>query len=187
MGYQCKPLLTLNGRTLLARTIDKLEQQGVEQWVVCANQRPEILQLGLPTIADANSHHGGPLPALLAALAWSHQQHPNSLLLTCPCDTPFLPDNLLPQLLTTWQLLKPECLVVTSHNKIHPTIGLWSSQLSDRLAQHLQTTTKASLLGWLQQCRHGILDFTQSDADPFFNINTPAELQLAKQPHFAPK
>ncbi len=180
LNQPCKPLVELAGKALIQHCLDRLENPLIAQTAVCANENPALIERGLTCIADAQPGFG-PMSALLGAMQWCHAANPHALLLTCPADTPFLPTNLLTELLATWQMLELEVLVVASHGQIHPTIGLWSpALLSQRLNSYLIKEGKKSMQHWLGQCRHAVLDFTSQAPDPFFNINTPSDFEHAR-------
>ena len=154
MGHQCKALMPLNGQPLIDHVIKRLQPQDFASIAVCANSRREIIEQGYPCIPDPEQPVEGPLAALLAAIQWSNRQNPNALLLTCPCDTPQLPTNLAPALYEVWQHLELDCLVVASHGRIHPTIGLWRPGLTKLILQLLNNTRNPSMKQLLHHC-HG--------------------------------
>ena len=188
LGKPCKPLTLLNGKPLLLHCIDKIEEDCVGRLAICSNNNP-LLQ-GHPLLTtkgyeciEDQCPGFGPLSALAGAMAWCNRTHNGALLLTCPADTPFLPDNLLSTLLDTWHANQSEALVCSSFGRIHPTVGLWSADKLELRLQHFlkKTNQKKSLQRWLDQCRTTILDFTNDGNDPFFNINTPGELAHANK------
>lgn len=180
VDFNTKPLLPLAGRPLLEHVTQTLRRQGVTEIALCARNNPELQNLGYTTLPDHPGKVGGPLAALVPALHWSQSASTPSLLFTCPADTPFLPNHLLRKLLSVWQQLELDALIVSSHGNLHPTIGLWRRDLGPRLEHHLQQTNNFSIKHWLDQCRFAILDYTKQGEDPFFNINTWQDLQQAE-------
>ncbi|GLS26224.1 molybdenum cofactor guanylyltransferase [Marinibactrum halimedae] len=128
-------------------------------------------------------------------------------LLTAPCDTPFLPSDYLKHLLDSLkEAPKPHQIkmAISSYaNKIHPLCGLFHTNLLPALTSFLQSPTspiptasltssnssashitpknpRFSLKQWLAQQSYSVANFDHHTEDPFFNINTPADLEAAQ-------
>ena len=75
--------------------------------------------------------------------------------------------------------------IARSGGELHPVIGLWPVALADDLERALEAGVR-KVLAWTD--RHGTIpvDFAMLDAatqkiDPFFNANTPEELDEARR------
>ena len=94
MGSVDKGLVTLRGRPMAAWVLERLRPQ-VDELIINANQNNErYAEFGYPVFPDEIDGFAGPLAGLHAAL--SHASHP--LVATAPCDSPFVPDDLVARL-----------------------------------------------------------------------------------------
>ncbi|MEW9919712.1 molybdenum cofactor guanylyltransferase MobA [Marimonas sp. MJW-29] len=181
MGGGDKGLLSLGGRTLLSRVIDRLEPQ-VAGLALNANGDPErFADVGLPVIPDSIDGFAGPLAGVLAGLDWVAEQGGETLV-TAAADTPFFPRDLVPQLLLASEGMEhPLVLAATPDAKRgtarHPTFGLWPVALRDDLRQALKEGLRKVIL-WTD--RHGGREALFPQEAAFFNVNTPEDLAQAE-------
>ena len=86
-----KGLLPFRGRTLVEWVLDRIEPQ-VAEVLISANQNLDrYLALGHPVLADRITGFAGPLAGLHAGLCLAR----SDLVITVPCDSPFLPTDLV--------------------------------------------------------------------------------------------
>lgn len=169
-----KPLVSLGGRTLIERAYDRA--RGWSDSAVVAIRSPD--QLGarqLPWIADAAGIEG-PLAGLAAALEWARRQGAEALL-TIPCDMPFLPDDLPRRLLD--ELGDFGAAVASSGGELHPVCSLWRNAAIDDFPVYC-ASGRRSLRGFAQHLGYAEVEWPAQPRDPFFNINSPADLQAAE-------
>jgi molybdopterin-guanine dinucleotide biosynthesis protein A len=89
-----KGLALLNGRPLVAWVLERIAPQ-VDELFISANRNLDQYRLfEHPVLPDTSPDFQGPLAGLLRAMA--EAVHP--LILSVPCDTPFLPDDLVGRL-----------------------------------------------------------------------------------------
>ena len=94
MGGVDKGLMPLAGRPAVAHVLDRLAPQ-VDRLLINANRnRAAYAAYGHPVIADRTGDFAGPLAGMAAALAVAETE----LVLTVPCDTPWLPADLAARL-----------------------------------------------------------------------------------------
>ncbi|MGV4876866.1 molybdenum cofactor guanylyltransferase MobA [Acetobacter indonesiensis] len=173
MGGCDKPLLSIADVPVLTRLIDRLQPQ-CQALAISANGNPDRFSAwGLPVLPDTMPDCG-PLAGVLAALAWG-QSHNLETVLTVPGDTPFIPANLMADLL-------PAPAVAVSDGRQHPLVATWPvsalQALQDWLNQpdfpdKLRVRVFARTLGIRE------VTFAAESYDPFFNINTPDEYATA--------
>jgi molybdenum cofactor guanylyltransferase len=184
MGGGDKSLLDLGGDTMLARVIARLQPQ-VARLVINANGEPSrFAAFDLPVIADTLDGFVGPLAGVLAGLRWSAVHVPAaSHIVTVSADAPFVPHDLVTRLLTEGNATA--ITLARSGGELHPVIGLWPVPLADDLERALHAGVR-KVLAWTD--RHGThgVDFPFTaiggeSVDPFFNANTPAELDEARR------
>ncbi len=185
-------LLDLGATTMLDHVVRRVSPQ-VDGLVLNANGDPARFQrFGLAVVADPVAGFAGPLAGVLAGLRWAQQTAPSaSHVLSVSADAPFLPADLVARL---WDGLVAAgaggaqagaIAVARSDGDLHPVIGLWPVALADDLEAALGSGVR-KVLAWSD--RHGTVgvDFPMLDVDgeaidPFFNANTPEDLDEARR------
>lgn len=172
MGGGDKGLLELDGGTILGSVIARLEPQ-VDGLMLNANGDPaRFAGFSLPVVADSVAG-AGPLSGVLAGLDWAArigQTH----IVTAAADTPFLPCDLVPQLLLNAR--DGLCLAASPSGR-QPTFGLWPVALRDDLRAALMDGVR-KVVQWTSRHNAGTAEFPQDAA--FFNVNTPDDLAQAR-------
>ena len=183
MGGGDKGLLPLGSGTLLTHVIDRLEPQVAGLALNANGDAARFARFGLPVVADTIEGFAGPLAGVLAGMDWAAGQGAN-VIVTAAADTPFFPCDLVPRLLQAGEGMDtPLVLAATPHEKRgqvrHPTFGLWPVALRDDLRSALEGGLRKVVL-WGD--RHGGREvvFAVDGMDPFFNVNTPEDLELAE-------
>lgn len=121
----------------------------------------------------------GPLASLAAGLRWARAR--GALWLqTLPCDAPFLPGDLAIRLLYAAIAQDAAVALPRSAERVHPTCGLWRCDLAEKIAAYARTG-QSSLYGFAEHAGVVIADWEVGAGDPFFNVNTPADLAAAEQ------
>ena len=182
MGEQDKAFCQLGQQTLIATVINKIAPQ-VDGLVINTNSDNEAYRvLGLPVVKDCVAGYLGPLVGILSALDWIHEHRPQcQWLASFSVDTPFITPDVVATLFAAVRREKTLLATVRSGQRSHPVIGLWSLQLRDDLREQLLRQQLRKVDKWTQ--RHGIAiaDFDTNPVDPFFNINSPADLETARK------
>ncbi len=176
MGGVDKALVRLQGQSLLSRVAARFEPQ-VEALALSANGDPgRFAEWSGPVLADAGRARLGPMAGLLAGLEWAAARGASHLA-TASVDTPFLPGDLVVRLMAG--CASPEdCAIAESHGKSHPTCGLWPVTKHSALAAVLAAGERR-LGRWASAQGAARIGFA-GEPDPFFNINTPADLAEAE-------
>jgi len=185
MGGGDKSLLSLGASSrVLDQVIARLGAQ-VDQMVLNANGDPARFdEFGLPVVADSLDGFLGPLAGVLAGLDYA-AEHGFDHIVSVAADTPFFPTNLVSALETASKHMDvPIALAATKieggETVRHPTFGLWPVALRDDLRSTLQDGLRKVVL-WTDQHGAETHVFESGDIDPFFNINTPEDLELANK------
>ena len=192
MGGGDKGLLQIGGQSLLSRVRDRLALQ-VSGLALNANgDGARFADLDLPVVSDSIEGFAGPLAGVLAGLDWAAEQGAEAIV-TAAADTPFFPTNLVARLVAATEGQEHPLVLATTprtgeelksggRSKVnrHPTFGLWPVALRDDLRRALQDGLRKVVL-WTDQ--HGGREalFEASPFDPFFNVNTPADLRRAEE------
>jgi molybdopterin-guanine dinucleotide biosynthesis protein A len=185
MGGGDKGLLGLGSGTMLDAVLARLAPQ-VASVVLNANGDPtRFAELGLPVVPDPIEGFVGPLAGVLAGMRWAAGRPPITHVLSVSSDAPFLPADLAERLAERLPPTSHGIAIARSGGELHPVIGLWPVALADDLEAALRDGVR-KVLAWTD--RHGTLpvDFPMLTTpagvvDPFFNANTPAELDEARR------
>ncbi len=176
MGGGDKGLLNLAGRPLLQHVIDRLSPQVAAVALNMNGDETRVRDYGLPVLAD-EFHDHGPLAGILAGLDWAAHQGAQSMV-SAAADTPFFPCDLVPHLLLAAEN-SPAGLAIAATDRVHPLFGVWPVALRDDLRAALRQGMRKMQL-FTQQNQAAIARFpTGRGIDPFFNINTPDDLEFA--------
>ena len=176
MGGINKAYAELGGKTLLARSIERLRPQ-VSQLAVNANDGAETFDTGgLLLLPDAFAGYVGPLAGIHAGLAWAAGLVDVTHLATVSVDAPFIPLDLVERLAAE----DPRRVAVASSaNRLHPTCALWPVETVTSVEAFLHRGETRRVMTFIEQTGHRAVDFDAGPFDPFFNVNTPDDLAVA--------
>lgn len=181
MGGGDKGLRKLGGRRVIDRVIDIAGPQ-VSGMVLNANGDPErFASFGFPVVADALPDFAGPLAGILAGLDWVAAHRPDApWVASLPTDTPFLPGDLVARLR---QAVADghDIATVESGGQVHPVIALWPVRLRDDLRRAMIEEDMRKIDRWTARYKIATVAWPVEPADPFFNANTPEDLDEAER------
>jgi molybdopterin-guanine dinucleotide biosynthesis protein A len=181
-----KGLLDIAGTTMLGHVVRRFAPQ-VDRLILNANGDPNrFADFGLPVVADTVGGFAGPLAGVLAGLRWSAANASDAVwVATASSDAPFLPHDLVARLKAAVEAKGNAIALAQSAGELHPVIGLWPVALADDLEKALRDGVR-KVLAWTD--RHGTLPvpfealaLAGRAVDPFFNANTPEELEEARR------
>jgi molybdopterin-guanine dinucleotide biosynthesis protein A len=171
MGGVDKGLQLLHGKPMVAAVLARLAPQ-VNEIVINANQNLGTYEgFGHRVVPDAIGGFAGPLAGLHAGLGAA--RHP--LALTAPCDSPFLPLDLLSRLRKA--LGENDLAVAKTGDQVHPVFSLVRVSVLDHLSKFLATGGR-KIDAWYSTLEVIEVAF-DDEADAFRNINTRDELNSA--------
>ncbi len=175
MGGADKGLQELGGRPMAAHVLERLAPQ-VGAVLISANRNLErYAELGCPVLPDTLDGYAGPLAGLQAALA----QATTPLLVTAPCDSPFLPADLVARLHDGLVAQQAELAVACADGRAHRAFCLLRRELLPGLDAFLAAGERRVGL-WHASLKVAEVDFSD-EAGAFGNINTTEDLaQFAK-------
>ena len=179
MGGGDKPLRPLAGRPLLDHVLDRIRPQ-VRAIALNANGDPtRFAAWNLPVIPDTTPGNPGPLAGILAGMRWAAGQGAEHLL-SVPTDTPFLPHDLATRLDQARHAASVPIACAATNGRTHPVAALWPVALADTLEAALATGMRR-IDRWTAEHGVAVATFDATPIDPFFNVNSPEELEEAER------
>lgn len=186
MGGVDKTLMKLGGKPMISHALDCLEKQAGPLMINANGDANRYEKLGYPVVADVYEGHAGPLAGILTAMRWAQKSTPNAKwIVTVAADTPFLPADLVSKLLSAAGHNFSTIALAFSGERIHPVVGMWPLSLADDLEAFLNNEKSRKVLAFvdnytLAKVSFGGLNVDGIEVDPFFNVNTPEDLEIAK-------
>ncbi len=171
MGHVDKGLVLFNERPMVASVIDRLRPQ-VNELLINANQNLDSYgRLGFRVIPDAINGFAGPLAGLERGLA----EAANEWIVTCPCDSPFLPLDLVARLKSARDEQSADLAVAKTGNQAHPVFCLVGRSVHEHLREFLLGGGR-KIDAWYATLKIVEVSF-DDEAEGFVNINTTDELK----------
>jgi molybdopterin-guanine dinucleotide biosynthesis protein A len=176
MGGIDKGLQMFRSRALIESVLERTLPQ-VTDILINANQnRQRYEAFGYKVIGDLVSGYAGPLAGLHSALnAASHD-----LVLTVPCDSPFLPTDLAERLENALCAQSADVAVARTGDQAHPVFCLVRRALLPHLTNFLDGGGR-KIDAWYVDLKVVEVAF-DDQPEAFANFNTLAELHAAEQP-----
>jgi molybdopterin-guanine dinucleotide biosynthesis protein A len=164
-----KPLVQFRGATLLDAVIARASPQVDRLAINVAHTDTETYsaRFSQTVLPDLYTEKLGPLCGIVTGLSWCEADW----LATFPCDTPFLPRDLVAQL-AEHAAEKP---VVAKGAQV---CGLWPKSCLDKLKAGLESGTLRSVIGAVEALSGTACEIAAPD-NAFFNINTKDDLAEA--------
>jgi len=171
MGGTDKALQVLHGKSLLAHVAERLSPQ-VDELLVSAARAdayPEFTTALKARIITDELAGAGPLAGVHAGLNAAR----HDLLVTVPCDAPFLPTDLVSHLATTLNIEAADLVVARTRDGRHPVFALMRRSVQPVLTQYLAAGGRKAD-GWYEGLK--VVEVRFEDDAAFANINTREEL-----------
>jgi molybdopterin-guanine dinucleotide biosynthesis protein A len=170
MGGVDKGLQPFRGLPMVAHVIERLSPQ-VDEILINANRNPgDYARFGHRVIADEIQGFAGPLAGFERGLA--HASH--GLVVTVPCDSPFLPQDLVARLHAAMTRENARLAVAKTGDQAHPVFCLMRRDVHGSLTQFLASGQR-KIDKWYASL--GVVEVAFDDEpDAFLNINTREEL-----------
>ena len=185
MDVDYKALVKLGGQTLLQRAIDRLGDHVDPLLLSCESENGVFAPFGLTVVPDLLPRYRGPLVGLYSALrfledgAYETGGQENGLVL-CPCDAPFIPQNLVSKLLDARQGAKPPVVVVSYLGELQPTFSLWHRQHLPVIRDAVEKQGMGGLKQVLDLLPYKAVEWERAEPSPFCNVNSPGDLKAAE-------
>ena len=170
MGGIDKGLEPFRGKPMVAHAIERLRPQ-VDELLVNANRNPGAYAgFGHPVISDEIEGFAGPLAGFERGLAHAMGR----LVVTVPCDSPFLPPDLVARLRAGLEANESDIAVARTADQPHPVFCLMRREVHPSLQRFLASGQR-KIDRWYSELRVVEVAFDDKP-DAFLNINTREEL-----------
>ena len=171
MGSVDKGLQLFKGTPMVSHVLNRISPQ-VNEVIINANRSMEqYAAFGHRVVPDAIDGFAGPLAGLHVGLM--HATTP--LLVTAPCDSPFLPLDLVTRLHSSMVLGDADLAVAKTFDQAHPVFCLVKRDLEPHLREFLASGQR-KIDKWYATLRVVEVQFDDQEA-AFANINTEVELR----------
>lgn len=177
-----KPAIKLYGEgmpDLLTRTIGLLRACTAEVWVSCRKDQTVPDYRCIHDLEEGIGPIGG-IVSLLAALAGS----PYRAALVLSCDLPFMHESMLARLINARLGARPGTLMTTFRQAetgyIEALTAIYEKEALPFFKQALAAHVRQINLV-LRPDQRTDVPYTRREALPFFNVNYPADLEMARQ------
>jgi molybdenum cofactor guanylyltransferase len=170
MGGVDKGLQAFRGKRLIDHVYERFAPQ-VGGVIINANQNQEEYKtFGVRVVSDAIGGFAGPLAGFHAGLSVSKRP----FLASVPCDSPFLPGNLIERLHARIDETGAELAVAKTGDQPHPVFSLMRRGVLDHLSDFLKEGGR-KIDAWYATLNVVEVAF-DDEAEAFSNINTLEEL-----------
>jgi len=180
MGGVDKGLQMFRGQRLVDHVYARLAPQ-VGGIIINANQNYDAYKsFGVRVVSDAIGNFAGPLAGLHAGLSVSRRP----FIASVPCDSPFLPEDLVERLMARLVASDADVAVAKTGNWLQPVFCLARRSVLEHLANFLKGGGR-KVDAWYASL--GIVEVNFDDcAEAFGNINTREELATFEGETIAP-
>jgi molybdopterin-guanine dinucleotide biosynthesis protein A len=171
MGGIDKGLQQLKGKPLVAHVIDRLKPQ-VDTLLVSANRNIDTYAaFGYPVVTDRIDGFAGPLAGLHAGLTACT----TALLVCVPCDSPFLPTDLVSCLRKALSGQNADIALPMTRDGLQPVFAVMRREVLPSLSDYL-AAGRHRMQDWCKQLRLTVLQFPDEQA--FANANSREDLDV---------
>ena len=170
MGGGDKGLVELSGKPLIEYALAALSPQ-VDAIIINANRnQARYAVYGYPVIADSRQGFQGPLAGMLSCL----QEAETEFMVSVPCDSPLIPDDLVARLFRQLSDEGTEISVAHNGDRMQPVFTLMPTSLAPSMHAFLDGGGR-KIDRWFERHTLAVTDFSDKPAC-FSNINNPADL-----------
>lgn len=171
MGGVDKGLVELDGRPMVQHVLERFAPQ-VDAVLINANQNGErYAAFGHPVVPDTVGGFAGPLAGLHAGMSAARTR----FVCTVPCDSPFLPRDLVRRLRAGLEAAGAQLAVARTGDQPHPVFCVVDCSVLAHLAAFLHSGGR-KIDAWYATLAVAEIAF-DDEAAAFRNINTRDELE----------
>ena len=134
----------------------------------------------ISVVEDLYPSFSGPLAGIASSMQYLRARNsPTNWLLSVASDTPFIPTDLYSRFLQATRLHNNHVYVAQHNHQQQYVFALWNIALLPQLDAILRSNEKYRMQDILRLLQAITIDFSNSDENAFFNVNTPQDLIAA--------
>jgi len=173
--------IKLGNKTLLEHVLYKINNKFPETLIV--SNRPLKIQITKKiTIIEDCFENLGPLVGVLSSMKWIKENKKTfKWIATFPSDTPFFETSIIEEYKKRVTTNESSLYFVKSNNKRHNIFGLWSIDLLQTLENDIVKNNFRKVEDWANKIGVKTINVEIKEFDPFFNINTKEDFEIAKK------
>ncbi len=172
MQVKNKAMLLFKGKPLVTHVIECMKPQAKNIIINSHRNKKDFEIFHLPIINDVLDIEEGPLLGILSSL----QEIKTGWIQFVPCDTPYLPDNLVTLLMKEVEAKKTLAAVPETEDGLQSACLLCHTSTLQNLEDFFNQGER-KIEDWIRQLPFSIVQFP--DESQFININTQEELMKA--------
>ena len=166
-----KGMVEFRNMPLIEHVLHRIAPQ-VDALVINANRNFDFYAAsGLPVVPDERLDFAGPLAGIEASLS----KAPTPLALIVPCDTPFLPTDLVTRMIDVMHKEQADVVIPDDGEREQPLICLMKTSLKDSISRVLDANCP-KVRDWLALQNLAWVDFSDQP-EAFANINDAETLE----------
>ena len=170
LGGRDKGLVRLADKPMVQYVLEAITPQ-VGHVKINANRNLEdYAAFNCPVISDELDDYCGPLSGMASCLA----EIETTYMVTVPCDSPFIPGDLVERLFLKMEQDDAEISVAHNDERMQPVFLLMKTTLRQSILEFLDNGER-KIDKWFEQHKLAITDFSDKP-DTFININTEDDL-----------
>ena len=177
---QDKSQVKLQNKLLIDYILEEIVDEFKEVLII-ANEQINFMQSHNISVTKDFKSGVGPLGGVLTAMKWIKKNNKNyKWISTFPSDTPFFTKKELKYFYKKIEINESKLFFIKSKDTRHNIFGLWSVSLIEKLeADIMKGERKVEI--WADSIGVKTVNIDYKKPDPFFNINTKADLEKAKK------
>ncbi|HSD96360.1 MAG TPA: molybdenum cofactor guanylyltransferase MobA [Sulfuricaulis sp.] len=169
MGGIDKGLILLNGKPMVEHVIAALRAE-IDSLLINANRNLEqYAAFGYPVVPDIMDGYLGPLAGMASGMRASVSRY----IVTAPCDSPLVANNLVRRLYEALTREGADISVAHDGERAHPVFALMRRDLLPDLIDYLNTGER-KIDRWYANHRLAVAYF-RDEPGSFLNVNSPQE------------
>jgi len=166
-----KGMVEFRNMPLIEHVLHRIAPQ-VDALMINANRNFDFYAAsGLPVVPDERLDFAGPLAGIEACLS----KAPTPLALIVPCDTPFLPTDLVSRMIDVMHEEQADAVIPDDGEREQPLICLMKTSLKESISRVLDANSP-KVRDWLALQNLAWVDFSDQP-DAFANINDAETLE----------
>ncbi|MDX1335856.1 MAG: molybdenum cofactor guanylyltransferase MobA [Gammaproteobacteria bacterium] len=166
-----KGMVEFRNMPLIEHVLHRIAPQ-VDALMINANRNFDFYAAsGLPVVPDERLDFAGPLAGIEASLS----KAPTPLALIVPCDTPFLPTDLVSRMIDVMHKEQADVVIPDDGEREQPLICLMKTSLKESISRVLDANSP-KVRDWLALQNLAWVDFSDQP-DAFANINDAETLE----------